>query len=96
MTEVACDKCQGVTTPKEITSKKNGRKYTLYECTSGCVSDRGNFPHSCFAPKKGGSAFANPQKVTKTAVASITNDYIIDQLKQLHEKMDRILANMPK
>jgi hypothetical protein len=51
---VVCDKCQGPTTPKQITSKKTGKQYTVYQCTSGCMN--GRFAYSCFAPKVAGQS----------------------------------------
>lgn len=49
---INCDRCSGPTKPKEITSKKTGKQYTVYECKSGCMN--GQYPYSRFAPRKDG------------------------------------------
>lgn len=49
--EINCDKCEGPTKAKQITSKKTGKTYTVYVCLSGCKTLEG-FPYSCFAPKE--------------------------------------------
>lgn len=44
-----CDRCQGATTPKQITSKKNGQTYTVFECVGTCMN--GQYKYSMFAPR---------------------------------------------
>lgn len=45
-----CDRCQGPTKPKQITSKNNGKEYTILECTNGCKN--GKYNYSFFPPKE--------------------------------------------
>ena len=53
-----CDKCGAATRGKQITSKKDGKTYQVFECTGGCMN--GNYPYSMFPPRdkasKGGSS----------------------------------------
>lgn len=51
---ISCDRCQGSTTEKRITSKKDGKQYTVYQCDSGCMN--GKFAYSMFAPRGTGQA----------------------------------------
>lgn len=71
--EVKCDKCGSSTFPKEITSKKSGKNYTVYECEGGCMN--GKFRYSRFAPSDtyGGSsnAAAAPAGNVSAALRSI-------------------------
>lgn len=69
MNQVVCDKCGGETKPKQITSKKTGKQYTIYECQSGCMN--GKYPYSCFAPK-----------VAKSAPTQ-DNNIILDKLEEI-------------
>jgi len=70
---VVCDKCGGGTVPKQITSKKTGKQYTLYECTSGCMN--GKFPYSCFPPKAGIAKAQPPvQDTFKAEVLALLNE----------------------
>lgn len=55
-----CDRCNGDTKQKEITSKKDGKKYTLFECLEGCKN--GKFAYSFFPPKQRGDGKTQPAK----------------------------------
>lgn len=48
---INCDKCGGQTKPKQITSKKDQKVYTVYECQGNCMSENGRFKYTCFAPR---------------------------------------------
>jgi len=58
--EVKCDRCGGSTSPKEITSKKTGKNYTIYECNGSCMA--GKYKYGCFPPResKPKASSANP------------------------------------
>ena len=73
--EIKCDKCGASTFPKEITSKKSGKNYTVYECEGGCMN--GKYRYSRFAPNdaygapSGASASAAPAANVSAALRSI-------------------------
>ena len=69
--DVSCDKCGESTTPKEITSKKTGKNYTVYECDGGCMN--GKFRYSRFAPSDnyGGSSNSAPAAPAGNVAAAL-------------------------
>jgi hypothetical protein len=69
--QVMCDKCGSDTKPKQITSKKTGKPYTLYECQGTCMN--GNYRYSCFAPKVGKESVAS-KSVPVDALLPILED----------------------
>ena len=63
--DVKCDKCGSSTSPKEITSKKSGKNYTVYECDGGCMN--GKFRYSRFAPN---DTYGTPSNAAAAAPAN--------------------------
>jgi hypothetical protein len=66
-----CDKCGGDTQQKRITSKKNGNKYTVYECTSGCMD--GRYKYSFFPPKDAATPTAPKQQQSSGSSAQVVS-----------------------
>ncbi len=82
--EVSCDKCGSSTSPKEITSKKSGKNYTVYECNGGCMN--GKFRYSRFAP--GGDSYGGGAS-SSSAPASSGN--VSAALRSIDAKLTLIL-----
>jgi len=60
-----CDKCGTPTTrTKNITSKKNGTTYLVYECVGGCMN--GKYNYTFFPKKKFPDSVPFATKVTPT------------------------------
>ena len=89
---IPCDRCGGATKPKQITAKKDGKKYTLCECIGNCRS--GKFAYSFFPPKEAGSSVEAP---TSPAVqgSSQTVPLLRSMLTTL-QNIEKILANPNK
>lgn len=81
--DVKCDKCGASTTPKEITSKKSGKNYTVYECNGGCMN--GKFRYSRFAPSDTYYAPSN-------APAAPPPANVAGALRSIDAKLDLILS----
>jgi hypothetical protein len=81
--EVKCDKCGSSTFPKEITSKKSGKNYTVYECEGGCMN--GKFRYSRFAPN---DTYGSP---SNSAPASAPAGNIAPALRAIDAKLNLIL-----
>ena len=100
MNDIFCDKCGSETTPKVITSKKNGQTYTVYQCKGGCMN--GKWPYTCFAPKA--PPFVQQPAIYKEPVTSVTKPQhatttdsqrliqVQAQLLSLHEKVDKLTS----
>ena len=82
--EVSCDKCGSSTTPKEITSKKTGKNYTVYECEGGCMN--GKFRYSRFAPS---DTYSGPSSSSSSSSASAGN--VSAALRSIDAKLTLIL-----
>lgn len=90
-----CDKCGTETNKtKQITSKKNGETYLVYECVGGCMN--GKWVYTFFPPKKSGAPKSAPQvnEVSATLaylkrIDSNLNSLIAAVLKK-EEKIDEI------
>ena len=82
--DVKCDKCGSSTFPKEITSKKSGKNYTVYECEGGCMN--GQYRYSRFAPNDsyGGSSNSAP--------AAAPSGNVSAALRQIDAKLNLILS----
>lgn len=80
--DVKCDKCGASTSPKEITSKKSGKNYTVYECDGSCMN--GKFRYSRFAPN---DAYGTP---SNTAAAPAGN--VSAALRAIDAKLALILS----
>ena len=91
-----CNRCQGPTKEKRIQSKKDGKYYTVHECTSGCMDSNNKFPYSFFpprAPKSGGysAPVANyPQKPQGN------DDAILNELREIKAILLAKLMVKPK
>lgn len=81
--DVNCDKCGGSTSPKEITSKKSGKNYTVYECNGDCMN--GKFRYSRFAPS---DTYAGPSSTSAAAPAG----NVSAALKSIDKKLNLILS----
>lgn len=79
--EVKCDRCGGNTKPKQITSKKNNKQYTVYECLSGCKS--GAYAYSCFPPKESKESNQGSGEGTK----------LLQSIDATLKRIETILAN---
>lgn len=57
-----CDRCDGETKKKTLTSKKNGKDYTVFECLAGCKNpnDR-RYAYSFFPPREEGKSIPQSQ-----------------------------------
>lgn len=55
-----CDRCNGDTKTKTITSKKDGKQYQVFECLEGCRN--GKFAYSCFGPRQRTDGKSQPEK----------------------------------
>jgi len=87
-----CDKCQGPTKPKRITSKKDGKEYTLFECTSGCMA--GKYPYSMFPPREKASGGGSSAGATLASAGQM-----VAELSAIHKillRIEVILANPGK
>ena len=80
--DIKCDKCGSSTSPKEITSKKTGKNYTVYECNGDCMN--GKFRYSRFAPNDNYAAPSN------TAAAAPGN--VSAALRAIDAKLNLILS----
>lgn len=81
--DVKCDKCGSSTSPKEITSKKTGKNYTVYECNGGCMN--GKFRYSRFAPNDGYGA------PSQTSASSAPSGNVAAALRSIDAKLNLIL-----
>lgn len=61
-----CDRCGSQGKMKQITSKKDGKKYDLYECTGSCMN--GQYKYSWFPPKEKKTPEPNIEQQTQTDV----------------------------
>ncbi len=90
--EVKCDKCGGTTKPKQITSKKDGKIYTVYECDGTCMN--GRFKYSCFAPKEPkvsqSSTALDEINHTLRRIEAILLGYIKDQPPEIRGEVTQI------
>lgn len=86
-----CDRCGSQTTPKQITSKKNGQTYTVFECNGSCMN--GNFKYSMFAPRPPKAA-PRSQTFNSIPVASQANSDTARILNAILEKLTAIHAIM--
>jgi hypothetical protein len=86
--EVKCDKCGSSTFAKEITSKKSGKNYTVYECEGGCMN--GKFRYSRFAPSDSYSGPSNSNSAPASASSPSAN--ISAQLRAMDKKLNMILG----
>lgn len=59
-----CDKCNAETKEKQITSKKNGKTYTVYECLGNCMN--GQYKYSFFPKKTNGQSTQPLEEILKT------------------------------
>jgi hypothetical protein len=84
--DVKCDKCGSSTFAKEITSKKSGKNYTVYECEGGCMN--GKFRYSRFAPSDSyGGASSNSAPSSSAPAANVSA-----QLRAMDKKLNIILS----
>lgn len=94
MDRMPCDRCGGPTTKKTPTSKRTGKPFTVYECSSGCKS--GRYPYSFFPPRaqqqpapaavsqgSGGATFKCLEQIAGT----------LRELKACIERIEHMLAN---
>lgn len=99
--EIACDKCGGVTTDKQITAK-NGNKYWLKVCTTGCKNpDNPKWPYSFFPPKEEEYVSTEPktpplpkkeQNVADPANSNVSTQIFLlrQEIKQMHEDIKQM------
>jgi hypothetical protein len=80
--DVKCDKCGASTSPKEITSKKSGKNYTVYECDGGCMN--GKYRYSRFAPN---DTYGTPSSAAAAPAANVTA-----ALRAIDAKLNLILS----
>lgn len=83
--DVKCDKCGSSTSPKEITSKRTGKNYTVYECNGGCMN--GKFRYSRFAPN---DSYGTPSSASPSAAAPAGN--VSAALRSIDAKLNLILS----
>lgn len=90
-----CDKCGSPTTPKQITSKKNGQTYTVFECTGSCMN--GRYKYSMFAPRA-------PKQAPYSAPSSQPSGEPLETLREIRDllkgiysviKTNQVLKNDP-
>ncbi len=55
-----CDRCNGDTKTKFITSKKDGKKYQMWECLEGCKE--GKWPYAFFPPRERNYGKSQPER----------------------------------
>lgn len=84
MEQVNCDKCGGQTKPKQITAKKDGKQYTVYECQGNCMN--GRFKYTCFAPKV-------PNTTTPAANNGNASMVLLRSIDETLKRIEKILAN---
>lgn len=88
--EVSCDKCGSSTSPKEITSKKTGKNYTVYECNGGCMN--GKFRYSRFAPSDNYGGYGSSQSSASSGSSSSGGGgNVSGQLRAIDAKLTLIL-----
>ena len=87
-----CDKCGAATKGKQITGKKDGKTYQVFECLGGCMS--GNYPYSMFPPRdkqsRGGSS---------VGASAASSSQIVAELQVMNKtllRIERIMANPGK
>lgn len=78
---VICDRCKGPTKPKQITGKKDGKEYTVYECQGNCMN--GRFKYSCFPPKE-------PKVKTQSNGETMS---VLKDIAGTLRRIEKILAN---
>ena len=76
--DITCDKCGSQTTPKQITSRKDGKIYTVYECCGSCMN--GKYKYSRFAPRP------------STTPVIPDKSEVIERLKAIELKVDTLLS----
>ena len=86
-----CDKCGTATDrTKQITSKKNGETYLVYECTGGCMN--GKWTYTFFPPKKSGA-----QSFSKPMPKEVgTDTAILAYLKRIDSNLNSLIAAVLK
>lgn len=91
--DVSCDKCGSSTSPKEITSKKTGKNYTVYECNGGCMN--GKFRYSRFAPNDSYTPSYNSAN-TAAPSAGGNSGNVSAALRSIDAKLNLILSLLQK
>ena len=85
-----CDRCDGQTKPKTITSKKTGEDYTVFECLNGCKNpENKRFAYSFFGPRIQRDGKSQPVKPPVDAKPQASGEAVT-----LLRSMDTTLKNM--
>lgn len=79
-----CNRCDGETKQKRITSKKDGKQYTVFECLEGCKN--GKYAYSFFPPRPDGKSQPRRQE-------PVGND-LYPVLFSIGTKLDKIIDLM--
>lgn len=84
---IKCDRCDGDTIEKRITSRKDGQEYVMQECQNGCMDQKNPKWRYSFFPK---NAFGKKQPASRLSVAFAKPDISV----QIQQRIAKIEARL--